>query len=399
MRKFDGSYILLDFGLSFGKDKTVSRSSFMNNGGVEYKAPEKWDKNAEEMTERTDIYSFGIMLYEMLAGRVPFPYNSNFSEGRAIYEVSEHHKNTIPPPIEPLRKAAYEAANQGKTYTKDYPDWLEKVIMKCLEKKPQKRYANGKELYEEVKTLIERENKPKVVEKIVERIVEKPVEVVKTVEVEKIVIKKVTKPLWVVLSVLFFVTTVFFGGLSYILDTKNTGYKTEIYNLKTECENLQLQINDKREEPKIKTKDDEGRIINGVKWATRNVGTTAGTFADKPEDYGGLYTWEEAKTACPKGWRLPTERELQSLVGAGSNWTTQNGVSGREFGNGKLFLPAAGYRSYSDGTLSNQGNNGYYWSSTPIGSECARSLYFLSGNASAYYFYRSYGFSVRCVSE
>ena len=268
MRKFDGSYILLDFGLSFDKDKGFSRSSLMHNGGVEYKAPEKWDKNQNEMTERTDIYSFGIMLYEMLTGQVPFPYNNNLSEGQAIYEVSEHHKNTPPPPIEPLRKAAFEKAFPNQTYQKDYPDWLEKVILKCLEKDPKKRYANGNELYEEVKPLIEQARlaDSKEVEKLKNQNSElfnelgklsykmqlleqsKPAVVEKIVE--KPVIKKVTNWFWVILSILLIITSAALGFMYIkkqgVADT--SVYETEISNLKTKCDTLQLQLNDKKSE-------------------------------------------------------------------------------------------------------------------------------------------------------
>jgi len=202
MRRFDGSYILLDFSLSFGSDKKFSRGSF--EGGIEYKAPEKWpekrnekwDEQVAQITERADIYSFGVMLYEMLAGQVPFPVDKNISDAEANNEIRKHHKHTPPPPIEPLRKAAYEAANPGRTYLKDYPDWLEKVIMKCLEKRPENRYTNGKELYEEVKPLMEEQKS--VIVKVIE---EKQVEV----------IKKVTKPLWMLLSALFFITAVVLG--------------------------------------------------------------------------------------------------------------------------------------------------------------------------------------------
>jgi len=278
MRKFDGSYILLDFGLSFDKDKGFSRSSLMHNGGVEYKAPEKWDKNLNEMTERTDIYSFGITLYEMLTGQVPFPYNNNLSEGQAIYEISEHHKNTPPPPIEPFRKAAFEKAFPNQTYQKDYPDWLEKVILKCLEKDPKKRYANGKELYDEVKPLIEQTNltdnreveklknqnselfnelgrisyKMQLLEQskpsVVEKIVEKPVEVEKIVE--KTIIKRVTNRFWVILSLLLIIASAALGFMYIqkqgVADT--SVYETEISSLKTECDTLQLQLNDKKSE-------------------------------------------------------------------------------------------------------------------------------------------------------
>ena len=39
--------------------------------------------------------------------------------------------------------------HKEQTYKKDYPDWLEQIIMKCLEKNPNDRYKDGKELYED----------------------------------------------------------------------------------------------------------------------------------------------------------------------------------------------------------------------------------------------------------
>ena len=157
-KRYDGNYILLDFGLVIQNGKCV-KSSSRRDGAIEYKAPEKWDSQSM-ITTRTDIYSFGILLYEMLAGQVPFPYlREKYSkEEQALYELSIQHEQTKPPAIEPLRRAAFEAAHPGKTYEKDYPCWLEDVIIKCLEKKPEKRYTNAKELYEEVKPLIETNN-------------------------------------------------------------------------------------------------------------------------------------------------------------------------------------------------------------------------------------------------
>jgi serine/threonine protein kinase len=153
-KKYDGSYILLDFGLSFNHNKGLVRSSIMADGGVEYKAPEKWDLSSEYMTERTDIYSFGILLFEMLTGRVPFLIDNNIPIEQAVSKASNQHKNEATPEIEPLRKEACEKAGI-KWEGKDYPDWLEKIVLKCLEKKPEKRYANGKELYTEFKSYIE----------------------------------------------------------------------------------------------------------------------------------------------------------------------------------------------------------------------------------------------------
>ncbi|MBP1617259.1 MAG: hypothetical protein H6Q14_1086 [Bacteroidetes bacterium] len=148
-KKYDGSFILLDFGLAI-QDGTVIKSSKRNGGAPEYKAPEKWD-NDSIISEQSDIYSFGVLLYEMLAGRVPFVYDKSLSQWPAEYKLSEQHKNELPPEIETLRRTAFESSNPGKLYKKDFPSWLEQVIRKCLAKKPAERYANGKELNTEIK--------------------------------------------------------------------------------------------------------------------------------------------------------------------------------------------------------------------------------------------------------
>ena len=105
-------------------------------------------------------------------------------------------------------------------------------------------------------------------------------------------------------------------------------------------------------------------LINGIRWATCNVGYP-GTFVSNSEDYGRFYSWDEAQNVCPKGWRLPSIIELESLVNAGSSWATQNGINGRKFGSisNNIFLPAAG-DSYNEGI----GTYGIYWSSTVSGS-------------------------------
>ncbi len=151
IRREDGNYILLDFGLAI-QGENVVRSSRRSDGAPEFKAPEKWDGDTE-LTTQSDIYGLGVVLYECLAGRVPFPLSSDEAGSvRALYLLGESHKSQIPDSIYELRKAAFEKANPGQTYdAPDYPQWLEEVIMKCLEKKPQDRFLNGKELYAYIK--------------------------------------------------------------------------------------------------------------------------------------------------------------------------------------------------------------------------------------------------------
>jgi len=146
---------------------------------------------------------------------------------------------------------------------------------------------------------------------------------------------------------------------------------------------------------------DKGVIINGVKWATRNV-SELGTFASTPEDNGNYYTWKDAQCACPKGWRLPTLSELASLVELDSKWNYKK--KGREFisGDNTLFLPAAGYRlNGNNGVLNSEGQYANYWSSTP--SINGLNSFYLHSYGSQIYLAisinRTNGYSVRCVKK
>ena len=147
MRRDDGNYVLLDFGLAIEGENVVS-SSRRHNGAPEYKSPEKWD-NDDVLTERNDIYSFGVVLYEALVGQVPFPFDKSLGSAfRAEIKLMNDHQKTPPPSVYDNRKRHFEALYPGKTYSKDYPDWLEQAILRCLEKDPRKRFANGKELHD-----------------------------------------------------------------------------------------------------------------------------------------------------------------------------------------------------------------------------------------------------------
>lgn len=146
IRREDGSYVLLDFGLAIEGDSVI-RSSRRKNGAPEFKAPEKWE-NDSILTTQSDIYSFGVVLYEYLAGRVPFLFDKkNSNPVEAEYLLGKAHKEQQPASIFDLRKSAFEHSHPGETYEKDYPEWLEILIMKCLSKSTKDRFKNGKELY------------------------------------------------------------------------------------------------------------------------------------------------------------------------------------------------------------------------------------------------------------
>ena len=142
--KYDGRYILLDFGISM-RGGTAVRESGLGEGALAYSAPEKiLDR---KVSFCSDVYSIGVVLFEILAGRVPFPsvdVEGNEYSSKYMYDF---HSSSPVPSIFDLRKATFESVNgQGKEYQKDYPDWLEKMIDKCLAKNPEDRFANAEEI-------------------------------------------------------------------------------------------------------------------------------------------------------------------------------------------------------------------------------------------------------------
>ncbi len=149
--------------------------------------------------------------------------------------------------------------------------------------------------------------------------------------------------------------------------------------------------------------EDEGVIINGVKWATRNVDET-GKFVSSPEECGNYYELWEALKACPVGWRLPTKNEFEILVNFSSVWESINNVSGRNFKTEltTLFLPAASFfLGNSDTLYKKAGTNGGYWSSTDHETNVIWAYYlqFDSSDVSLSCSGTGVRFSVRCVAE
>ena len=131
---------------------------------------------------------------------------------------------------------------------------------------------------------------------------------------------------------------------------------------------------------------DEGVVINGVRWATRNADGLR-IFVASPETLGGFYRMNSNRARdrytlrrgsdnfrsiwhpCPPGWRLPTIPEFESLIAAGSVWTVVNGVYGRLFGTApnQLFLPAAGQfvQIYREREVRDVNEKGYYLVDVP----------------------------------
>lgn len=141
-----GNYMLLDFGLSIMTEEQ-RRTSLRRAGAIEFMAPEQ---NEGEMLLQSDIYSFGIILFELLAGSVPFPLNSKSETSRISVMIS--HMETAPPDILELRKRNLPVnwEQEKSDFEMLVPRWLLAIVAKCLEKRPENRFNSGIDLHEAI---------------------------------------------------------------------------------------------------------------------------------------------------------------------------------------------------------------------------------------------------------
>ena len=143
MLRPDGYVKILDFGLaklvepknigfeaSTVKQNQTAKGVIM--GTVNYMSPEQ--AKGEKIDERTDIFSFGIVLYEMLAGRTPFA-------GDSMSETFANLINAEPPPL--------------VRFSPDTPDEMQRIVTKTLRKNKDGRYQTMKDLLTDLKALRE----------------------------------------------------------------------------------------------------------------------------------------------------------------------------------------------------------------------------------------------------
>jgi serine/threonine protein kinase len=141
-----GNYVLLDFGLAIMSDEQ-RRDSLKNAGAVEFMAPEQ---NEGTMLPQSDIYSYGIILYELLAGVVPFPLTDNGNSARNNVMIS-HIETPVPNLLELReRNMPNDWPAEKKKWEMQVPEWLLSLVDKCLQKEPANRFADGQELHQAI---------------------------------------------------------------------------------------------------------------------------------------------------------------------------------------------------------------------------------------------------------
>ena len=119
-----------DFGIARAGDSSMTEVGSVL-GTAQYLSPEQ--AKGQPADERSDLYSVGVVLYEMLTGRVPF-------KGDTAVSVALKHVNELPP--EPIALAA------------DLPPSLNRVVLKALAKNPDRRYNSAAQFASDLRAVL-----------------------------------------------------------------------------------------------------------------------------------------------------------------------------------------------------------------------------------------------------
>lgn len=129
----DGTVKVADFGIA--KATTEETINAFALGSVHYISPEQAKGAYTDI--RSDIYSLGVSLYEMISGRVPF------NGENAVAVALAHVEEVVTPP---------------SIYNSKISPELETIVLKCMQKSPDRRYQNLKELIRELQNLLIQRN-------------------------------------------------------------------------------------------------------------------------------------------------------------------------------------------------------------------------------------------------
>jgi len=157
---------------------------------------------------------------------------------------------------------------------------------------------------------------------------------------------------------------------------------------------------DERDGQEYKTFESDGLVWMGQNLNFASPGSWCYDLDDKNcTDWGRLYTWNDATTACPQGWHLPNDQEWLKLI----NYNGGTAYAGKQLkvgGASDFNAILSGYRDKA-GFFGKIDESAYYWSSTEQNDNYAsfKGVYLSVDNIGTYTYTKPDGLSVRCVKD
>lgn len=367
------------------------------SGHLFYHSPEK--ARGENIDEQSNIYSMGIILYEMLAGRLPFERDETTSDFAL------------------MNKIAREKIKDPREFNPSIPEWLVGIIVKATEKEKSARIKSfetfvslvkdGKESYD--RKLREEEEKFKqhqaeklAAEKLAQ---EKLLTLRRPKREERIFPKGESKPhpyqkknedggkarknksVLILVLIIAIVIAVKFYLDKYPFERIENDWMTKNLNV-----------------DHYKNGDSIPEVSDPKKWEKLKTGAWC-YYDNNPgndKKYGKLYNWyavNDPRGLAPEGWHIPTKKEFENLITeVTQDSEALNLLRKGDINRNGFSLISAGGRDTS-GYFYDLDYVPYYWSSTQSDTLHAYQLLFRyhDTNISLSSKGKGYGFSVRCV--
>ena len=394
----NGTLKLVDFGISKSIDATsvdhTSTSTNLSMGTLLYMSPEQI-KSTKDVTYLSDIYSLGVVLWEMAMGKVP--YNSNELSSFEIQVKIVQEKL-------PKTNTRWDLVIQ-KTNSKDPLERYKSVDLIKFDNE----FSDSLNLKNDDHTIL---SDRRVVES---EILSQPISnLVSNPSVDYKISKRHKDIAIVLFCVGVFVISIIYGFSKlyyqdkHIVLSPSTLKQVKIGNQIWKVENMKAKV--------FRNGDpiDQAKTVDEWVKAGANQSPAWCYYDNDPESasrYGILYNWyavNDSRGLAPKGWHIPSNKEWNVLIEflegeklAGKKMKNTSGWKENGHGNNESGFEGLPCGARSLDEFYGVGYGGYWWSSSECHSKDAWLIYLCSydNNIRSVFNLKYYGYSVRCLKD